>query len=159
MRADVLTPEQKAAGREFRARWRRLLDELDEAFPPASRCPPYTVWFRHGCKDRGSWALFMRQQYAPSPDGLFAFIYRHGNCSHCGLQVRSSGRLALAAENPPEKGAVIHMPLTNYELFLSIKQAIRVHPEWTDAEVAENLDLRQREKDLIKTARKDLEAG
>jgi hypothetical protein len=51
------------------------------------------------------------------------------------------------------------MPLTKYELFLSIKQAIRVHPDWSDEQLAEHLDLRQLEKDMIKTARKDLEAG
>ncbi len=51
------------------------------------------------------------------------------------------------------------MPITSSQLFLSVKLTLRVHPDWTDEQVAEHLDLRHREKDLIKTARKDLEAG
>ncbi len=108
----MLTQAQKAAGKAFRAQWCKRLGELAEAFPAAT-CPPFTVWYRHDCKDRGSWALFLRQQYAPSPDGLFAFIYRHSTCPHCRFEVRSTGMLVPAEGNPPEKGAVIH---AHYEL-------------------------------------------
>ena len=103
----ALTQAEKAAGKAFRASWVARLVRLGVEFP-AARCPAFTVWFRHSCRDRGSWALFLHQQYAPSPDGLFAFIYRHGLCPHCGFQVRSTGMLVLAAGSPPEKGAVIH---------------------------------------------------
>jgi hypothetical protein len=51
------------------------------------------------------------------------------------------------------------MPLTQVELFLQVKKLLRLHPEWDDDAIAEYLDLRQREKDLIRVARKDLEAG
>jgi hypothetical protein len=40
--------------------------------------------------------------------GKFAFIYREGECPRCHLLVRSgTGRFVFAAENPPEKGAVV----------------------------------------------------
>lgn len=51
------------------------------------------------------------------------------------------------------------MPLTNVAQFLRIKEVLRIHPDWDDDKVADQLDLRQRERDLIRTARKDLEAG
>lgn len=51
------------------------------------------------------------------------------------------------------------MSLTNYQLFLRIKETIRLHPDWTDEKITEHLDLRVREPELIPVARKDLEAG
>ncbi len=51
------------------------------------------------------------------------------------------------------------MPVTNTKLFLDIKGLLRRHPEWDDDTIAEYLDLRQRERDMIAVARKDLEAG
>lgn len=100
----TLTSDQKFSGRCFRDRWREHLAGL----PPAhAACPPYLVWYRHPCAERGSWALFLRQHYRTSPDGLFAFIYRQGTCSHCDFSVRSTGRLVLAEGNPPEKGAKV----------------------------------------------------
>lgn len=45
------------------------------------------------------------------------------------------------------------------ELFLRVKQVIRVHPDWTDEQVAEQAGLRAPEMHLIATARRDLEAG
>lgn len=50
-------------------------------------------------------------------------------------------------------------PVTGTSLFLAIKKTIRLHPDWDDDAVAEWNDLRGREKDLIATARRDLEAG
>jgi hypothetical protein len=108
----TLTSEQKEAGREFRSRWLGLLKKLCQADAedgyPVSRCSPFTVWFRHTCGERGSQALFLRQQYATDEAGLFAFTYRQAACPHCQLHVRSGGVLALASDSPPEKGAVVH---------------------------------------------------
>lgn len=121
----TLTPEQKAAGRYFRGWCRGWLDGLEAG----AACPPFTVWYRHECKpgDRavqsGTWAMYLRQHYWTSPEmpgapaGLFAFIFRRGECSRCGLAVRSgSGRFVIAAENPPEKGAVVAQQSANREV-------------------------------------------
>lgn len=51
------------------------------------------------------------------------------------------------------------MPVTNFQLFVQIKELLRLHPDITDEEVALRLDLRQKEHDLIPVARRDLEAG
>jgi hypothetical protein len=51
------------------------------------------------------------------------------------------------------------MPLTNFALFIRIKEELRLHPDWSDDQVTERLDLRQKEQELIDVARKDLEAG
>lgn len=48
---------------------------------------------------------------------------------------------------------------TQTELFLQVKQVLRIHPDWTDEQVAEQAGLRVPELHLIATARKDLEAG
>ncbi len=103
-----LTREQKLAGREFRARCSKLLSALAEASPAGARCSVYTVWYRHLCLGRGSWALFLREHRRESPDGLFAFCWREGTCSRCNLTVRSGGRVVRAAVRLAEKGAVIH---------------------------------------------------
>lgn len=102
----MLTPEQKMAGRAFRAQCVAELAVLSG--DGGYYCSPYITWYRHTCGQRGSWALFLRQHYRTSPDGLFAFIWREGTCSACGTTVRSgSGRFVLAADNPPEKGAIV----------------------------------------------------
>lgn len=44
-------------------------------------------------------------------------------------------------------------------MFLQIKEQLRLHPGWTDEQVAERLGLKSFELDLILTARRDLEAG
>lgn len=45
------------------------------------------------------------------------------------------------------------------EVFLRIKQTLRNHPEWTDDQVADQAGVKLPERDLITTARRDLEAG
>lgn len=45
------------------------------------------------------------------------------------------------------------------EMFLRVKQCVRLHPDWSDEQVAEREGLKGPELDLIKIARKDLEAG
>lgn len=111
-----LTAEEKAAGRAFRAWCQGQLDQV----PADARCSPYTVWYRHACRDDGQGGtrgLRLRQHYWLSPafpavaEGRFAFISRQGACPRCGLAVRSgTGRFVLAAGNPPEKGAVVAHP-------------------------------------------------
>lgn len=44
-------------------------------------------------------------------------------------------------------------------MFVEIKLALRNHPDWTDDQVAENVGVRPLDRELIKTARRDLEAG
>lgn len=112
--APDLTRAQKAAGREFREECSARLLALD---PSAARCTPYTVWFRHEClpSDRavqaGTWAMALKQHYWLSADGLFAFMFRQGECPRCGLHVLSgTGRFAVAPDHPPEKGAVVAYP-------------------------------------------------
>jgi hypothetical protein len=42
-----------------------------------------------------------------APEGLLGWIWKQGRCSDCGLVLRSSaGRLVLAADRPPERGAL-----------------------------------------------------
>lgn len=45
------------------------------------------------------------------------------------------------------------------DIFLKAKQAIRIHPEWSDDQVGEFLGLKEPEMLLVREARKDLEAG
>lgn len=112
-----LTDAEKKAGRAFRDQCSIVLAQQD---PADAFCSPYIVWYRHPCKPsertvQGStWAMKLRQYYWLSPAypgieaGKFAFIFRRGECSRCGTVVRSnSWRFVLAADNPPEKGAVI----------------------------------------------------
>jgi hypothetical protein len=109
----LLTAEEKAAGRTYRDWCQRHLEDI----PSQARCSPFTVWYRHACRDDGqggTWGMRLRQHYWRSPaypgaaEGLFAFVFRWGRCSRCGLMVRSgTGRFVLAAKSPPEKGAVI----------------------------------------------------
>jgi hypothetical protein len=48
---------------------------------------------------------------------------------------------------------------TKTEQFLRVKQCIRIHPDWTDDQVAEAEGIKEFDRELITTARKDLEAG
>jgi hypothetical protein len=48
---------------------------------------------------------------------------------------------------------------TRTDLFLKAKQALRLHRDWTDEQVAEWLGLKGPELELVTEARKDLEAG
>lgn len=106
-----LTSEQKVAGKAFRAHWRELLAQLNREFPVTTdSCSAHVGWYRHDCPGRGSQALFLRQSYCPSPDGLFVFYYRYGRCVRCGFSVRTEGDFDLAASCPMEKGAVLHAP-------------------------------------------------
>jgi hypothetical protein len=45
------------------------------------------------------------------------------------------------------------------DLFLRIKKVLRLHPDWTDDQIAEYEGVRVLDRGLIATARKDLEAG
>lgn len=109
-----LTPGEREAGRAFRTRCQELLLQV----PATAVCSPFTVWYRHECRDidqgAGTWAMRLRQHYWLLPategaeEGLFAFIFRWGLCSRCGLRVRSgTGRFVIARDNPPEKGAIV----------------------------------------------------
>jgi hypothetical protein len=111
-----LTADEKAAGRAFRDE--RLADLA--ALPPAARCSSFIREYRHSCpRSNGvSVAVRMKEHYELSPSvfignprsepgpgvflpaGLFAFIWLDGTCT-CGLTVRSSGRIVLAAERGP----------------------------------------------------------
>lgn len=51
------------------------------------------------------------------------------------------------------------MALTRTSMFLKAKEILRVHPDWTDEEVALAADIRPVDIDVVRTARKDLEAG
>jgi hypothetical protein len=112
-----LTPDEKACGRLFRDFCQAaLLNGITaDAF-----CPPYIVWYRHECKpgersvQSGTRAMYLKQVYVLSsgceahgvPEGLFAYVYRFGQCPRCDFRVRSgTARFVIAAENPPEKGA------------------------------------------------------
>lgn len=44
-------------------------------------------------------------------------------------------------------------------MFLKAKEVLRVHPDYTDEQVAEAADIRLIDLELVKTARRDLEAG
>jgi hypothetical protein len=111
--AAPLTPEEKAAGRLFLDSCAYLLTKVPSQVP----CSPFTVWYRHSCRDDGrgsTWGMRVRQHYWTSPGypgvqaGLFGFIFRWGRCGRCGLMVRSgTGRFVIAADSPPEKGAVV----------------------------------------------------
>lgn len=130
----ALTPEEKSAGKLFRDSCALLLAEV----PSEARCSTFTVWYRHACRDDGqgsTWGMRLRQHYWTSPEyqvegewgkwktakpvttipaGRFAFIFRWGRCSRCGLMVRSgAGRFVIAADSPPEKGAVVERQPAN----------------------------------------------
>lgn len=59
--------KEKQAGKLFRAQCLADLQALD-APENVSFCPPYVVWYRHECRRRGTWALFLREHRWTSPE-------------------------------------------------------------------------------------------
>jgi hypothetical protein len=116
----MLTDAEKRAGRAFRDARQAVLDRLNAADPPGVFA--LVVWrvVRHACPAAGgaSTGISLREVYRPSPaltdpesamvvtaDGQFAFIFKEGRCSGCGLAVRTrKGRFVIAADRPPEHG-------------------------------------------------------
>lgn len=51
------------------------------------------------------------------------------------------------------------MPTSNVEVFLKIKQVLRLHPDWDDEQVALAAGVKGAEMHLIGTARREVERG
>lgn len=82
----MLEPEEKCAGRLFRERASKALDETNVQDPPDFAVPPVIGIYRHACnaKDGVSSAMELKEVWTPSPrivveradDGtLTAFLY------------------------------------------------------------------------------------
>lgn len=125
-----LTKAERVAGRVFRKSQQACLSAMQPAAPCS---PYIREYRHSCPKNNGiSVAIAMREHYDTSPHyviypdgsvietigfalqagppgyvivppGLFAFIWLAGHCSSCHLAVRSSGRLVLAADRPPER--------------------------------------------------------
>lgn len=107
-----LTAGEKQAGRKFRAEQTALLFTLNKTDPPTYDVPTFLAIFRHLCPgmNRKSVAMELKERYVTSPPypeegvpaGRFAYLYREGQCSHCGRTARSGmGRLVDAHQRPP----------------------------------------------------------
>ena len=136
----TLTPDEKTAGRLFKAASQAVLDKLNAESPPESIRLAMVFWrvVRHVCPEAGdaSIGITLRERYAPSPEyracycskidrtdidrdfphrdcdgskvvaraGLFAWIWKEGRCSGCGLTARTkAGRFVIAADRPAER--------------------------------------------------------
>lgn len=107
----ALTVAEKKAGRCFKAEQTALLYVLNTKDPPTFDVPSFLAIFRHLCPARNnlSTAMELQERYITSPPypeegvpaGRFAYLYREGQCSHCGRTARSGmGRLVDAHERP-----------------------------------------------------------
>lgn len=50
------------------------------------------------------------------------------------------------------------MPGQKYEIFTAAKRTLRIHPDWTDEQVAEHIGAKPLEYEIVREARKDHEA-
>lgn len=108
----MLSAAEKIVGRAFR-------DEQDAALadlPADIRVPGTLRFLRHECARRKTDILELREHYLTSPQGQaegqdvpagrFAFVYRSGQCSRCGLTAITTGRVVDAYERAPMTGRV-----------------------------------------------------
>lgn len=128
-----LTSGEKAAGRSFRERKQDQLDRYCRRNPAGASCTSYISFYHHSCPSQGgaNTGLTLHERYETSPGyrvmpggfareispdevavtaisvvlaGTFAFIWKEGSCTECGLTVRSpKGRLVIAAARPPRE--------------------------------------------------------
>jgi hypothetical protein len=113
-----LSPEEKEAGRKFRERAVQLMELSFAEIGDAHVYPLYLNFVRHVCpKKKGrTWAVHLREYIVFSPEmavrgtvveeATFGYVWRAGSCS-CGFTARSDiGRVILAANRTPLRGAV-----------------------------------------------------
>lgn len=114
-----LTALEKTAGRAFRDARQAALDARNESSPPGQYVLVWWRVVRHECEDAGgaSVGIPLREVCETSPecrddganviaaDGRFAFVWKEGKCSGCGLTVRTRrGRFIVAADRLPDHG-------------------------------------------------------
>jgi hypothetical protein len=119
-----LSPAERQAGRQYRGARQAALDALNEQDPPGMLALPFWRVVRHECRAAGgaSVGISLREVYEPSPEvrvepasggkfvspaGQFAWIWKKGVCSGCGLVVRTArGRCVVATDRGPDHGRV-----------------------------------------------------
>lgn len=106
----MLTDEEKAVARAFRASAQAELLRSVERDCPVYIAPNFIATYRHLCDalNGRSVALTLQEHYELSPasggvpEGRFAFLWREGRCPHCRKAARSiTGRLVIAKDRPP----------------------------------------------------------
>jgi hypothetical protein len=116
----VLSATEKQVGRAFRDARQAVLDELNERDPPDVFALVLWRVVRHECPKAGeaSIGITLREVCERSPeyrepgsakvvaaDGRFAFVWKEGKCSGCGLTVRTRrGRVTVPADREPDNG-------------------------------------------------------
>lgn len=100
----ALTPEEKAAGREFEAACLADLAALNKARPPGMGALVVHTVVRHECPEKGGTSVgitlrtVLRLGNVTTADGRFAFMRKEGRCSGCGRTVRTTdGMFVLLA--------------------------------------------------------------
>lgn len=128
---ETLTDEDKVAGRLFVTEAQGLLDERNLSKPAGLPVPHYLAVIRHDCPGSAgrTTPVELKEIYDSSPSycvhngvareskrgdrcrggvipaGRFGFLYREGQCRHCGLIARSrTGRLVDGWSRPPING-------------------------------------------------------
>lgn len=114
-----LTALEKQAGRAFRDARQALLDARNEASPPKVFALPLWRVVRHECPVAGgaSIGVTLRAVIEPSPEcrgpddakviaagGRFAFVWKEGKCSGCGLTVRTRRGRFTVTDRPADHG-------------------------------------------------------
>lgn len=113
---EVLSPQEKAAGRRFRDTAQADLEASLRSNPPTFLVPGVIAAYRHDCPGRAgrTLALELREVYVSSPAypdlavpaGRFAFTYRVGRCIRCGATARcETGRLVVHRAPQPTSAA------------------------------------------------------
>lgn len=100
----ALTPEEKAAGKEFEAVCLAELAALNAAQPPGMGALAVHTVVRHECPEKGGTSVGItlravtRAGNVLTADGRFAFTWKVGRCSGCGRTVRTTdGMFVLLA--------------------------------------------------------------
>jgi hypothetical protein len=102
-----LSPEDKAAARQWRDSRQEALQALIEAERPTYTPPALLAILRHPCPARGdiSTALQLHEVYETDPTGKWCFIYKKGTCRGCkATAISPTGRFELTSRRPPVDG-------------------------------------------------------